>query len=111
NGGAVCSGTSCVQCVTAANCAGTDTLCRQRSCLGNGTCGHTDAPAGTAAEPDATGNCKKAVCDGAGAIMAATDNTDLPVDGNACTADVCTNGVASNPNLPPGTTCVADGSK
>ena len=111
NGGTICSGTNCVQCVTAANCPGTDTLCRQRTCLGNGMCGHTDAAAGAAAEPDAANNCKKAVCDGSGATMSAVDDTDLPVDGNACTSDVCTNGVVSNPSLPPGTTCAADGSK
>ena len=65
---------------------------------------------------DATGNCHKAVCDGAGAVMSAVDDTDKPVDGNSCTGDVCTNGTPSNPNLPAGTLCTTtasapDGSK
>ena len=54
---------------TAADCPGTDTICRQRTCPGNHTCGHTDAAAGTGAEPDATGNCQKALCDGSGGVM------------------------------------------
>ena len=37
--------------------------------------------------------------------MIVNDDTDLPVDGNACTDDVCTAGVPSNPNLSSGTTC------
>jgi hypothetical protein len=111
NGGIVCSGTSCVQCLTVANCPGTDTLCRQRTCLASGMCSHNDAPQGTAAEPDATGNCQKAVCDGNGAATSTADNADLPVDNNDCTSDVCTTGTPSNPSRPPGTICAADGSK
>jgi hypothetical protein len=106
NGGTFCSGTTCVQCVVAGDCPGSDTACRTRTCDSAGhTCGHTDQPQGTAAGSDAAGNCKKQVCDGAGAIVPANDDTDLPVDGNPCTKDVCSNGTASNPNLPAGTIC------
>ena len=34
--------------VTAADCPGTDTLCRKRTCQGNHSCGHIDAAAGPA---------------------------------------------------------------
>jgi len=51
------------------------------------------------------------VCDGTGGVTSANDDTDLPVDGNVCTKDVCTSGTPSNPALPPGTLCAADGSK
>ena len=112
----MCSGAVCVQCLAKADCAGTDTLCRQFVCQGDHTCGHIDAQAGTAAGTDATGNCHKSVCDGAGAVMSAVDDTDKPVDGNSCTGDVCTNGTPTNPNLPAGTLCTTtasapDGSK
>ena len=54
-----------------------------------------------------TGDCHKNQCDGAGATVAATDDTDLPVDGNACTLDVCTAGTPSNPPAPINTACSA----
>src|SRR5205814_1034821 len=39
------------------------------------------------------------------------DDTDKPVDNKQCTADVCSNGVASNPGLPVGTACNQNGVK
>ena len=36
------------------------------------------------------------------------DDTDLPVDGNQCTQDVCTAGVPSNPAQPADTAAVCD---
>jgi hypothetical protein len=42
--------------------------------------------------------------------VSAIDDTDKPVDGNPCTADVCTGGVASNPPTR-GAICGSDGSK
>ena len=90
------------------DCTGTDTACQQRTCSASNTCGTAFTQAGNAAEPDATGNCHKAVCDGNGGIDSLVDDTDKPVDGNACTNDVCTAGVATNPALPAGTICNAD---
>src|SRR5262249_49150238 len=37
--------------------------------------------------------------------VSVVDNSDVPVDGNACTNDVCTNGVPSNPPTTAGTSC------
>jgi hypothetical protein len=36
-------------------------------------------------------------------------SADLPVDGDQCTLDVCTNGTPSNPNSPNGTACTMEG--
>ena len=111
NGGRICSGAVCVQCITASNCPGSDSICRTRTCLGDHTCSGNNAPAGTDAEPDATGNCQKAVCDANGGRILIAENSDKPDDSDACTADVCTAGVPSNPDLPRGTLCATDGSK
>jgi len=110
-GGTVCASGACVQCLTADNCPGSDTLCRQRTCATDHTCGAMNAPAGTAAEPDNVPNCQKAVCNGSGGVTSAVDNTDKPDDGDPCTKDICTNGTPSNPDLPAGALCASDGSK
>ena len=60
---------------------------------------------------DAAGNCHKATCDGNGGLVSTIDNGDLPVDGNPCTADLCSAGVSSNPKLPAGTICSGDGAR
>jgi len=116
-GGSVCNGTTCVQCLSANDCPGSDTVCHNRTCDATAhTCGTFNQPLGTAAGADATGNCHKNVCDGAGAVVSSVDDTDLPVDGNPCTKDVCTNGAPTNPDLPAGALCSTtasppDGSK
>lgn len=81
--------------------------CRTPVCNANGACGFTFAPAGTlvvGAGIQTAGDCKKWVCDGAGNVQQVNDDVDVPVDGNACSADVCTNGVPSNPAVV-GQTC------
>ena len=94
------------------DCPGTDTLCRQRTCPADHTCGHTDTAAGTAAEPDATGNCHKALCDGA---AASCPWSTTPTSRSTATPArrTCARAASpSNPNLPAGTTlCAPDGSK
>ena len=49
-----------------------------------------------------------AVCDGVGGVDSIIDDTDKLVDGNPCTSDLCTAGVASNPPLGAGAICNAD---
>lgn len=108
-GGLVCNGAgTCVQCVTAATCPGTDTACRTRTCNAN-MCGFAFAAAGTVTATQTTGDCKENQCDGAGNIVGAAANGDVPVDGNQCTDDVCTKGVASNPPTASGTACAQGG--
>ena len=104
-GGLVCNATGqCVQCVLAATCPGTDTDCQTRTCVNN-ACGFSFAPSGTLTSSQTSGDCKQNQCDGSGGVVSANDDTDVPVDGNQCTADVCTLGVPSNPPEPAGTTC------
>ncbi|MEP7124268.1 MAG: Ig-like domain-containing protein, partial [Byssovorax sp.] len=104
-GGTVCSaGGACVQCNAATQCPGTDTECHTRTCGGN-TCGANNPAAGTPTSAQTTGDCQKNQCDGAGNIVSAADNTDVPNDGLQCTSDLCTAGVPSNPPLALNTSC------
>jgi hypothetical protein len=57
------------------------------------------------------GDCKQTTCDGSGGTTVAIADADLPVDGNACTADTCAGGVPSNPPLALGTACNQNGGK
>jgi len=109
DGGAYCDGSSnCVACVVASTCQGTDSECQWRFCS-NGTCGTSYAASGTPTSVQNTGDCQKNVCNGSGAIISAADNTDIFVDNNACTSDLCTNGTPSNPPLTAGSTCYEGG--
>jgi hypothetical protein len=97
---------ACVGCITAANC-GTDTPCQTHTCSAAGVCGVTNATAGTVlpAQNQTAGDCKRVQCDGQGQSTTVNDDTDKPVDGNACTKDLCSAGIASNPPEDSGTTC------
>jgi hypothetical protein len=110
NGGSFCSATAtCVACTTASQCPGSDTECQQRTCINN-VCGTAFAPSGTAVASQTPGDCKENQCNGAGAIVIANQDADLPADdGNQCTAQVCTAGVPSFANLPSNTTCSQNG--
>lgn len=97
----------CLGCLTAADCPGTEDACKQRSCVG-GVCGFQYVPANTPVGQmqQTAKDCKLAVCDGNGSILFNPDTTDLPVDGNSCTQDVCSaDGTASNPPAPLNTAC------
>jgi hypothetical protein len=101
----VCNGTgTCVQCLNATTCPGTDTECQTRKCSGN-ICGFDYAGSGTPVAAQTAGDCKVKQCNGGGSVVDAVDDTDKPDDSNACTDDVCTNGVPSNPNKLEGTSC------
>ncbi len=109
SGGRLCNGSSaapaCVGCLAVANCPGTDTICRQRACQDN-ACIAVNAPAGTAAEADATGNCHKNVCGNSGNVVSQIDNTDTPAeDGNQCTLATCNAGTPSQQPVTAGAVC------
>ena len=107
--GLVCDAVGdCLGCNQPSDCPGADTTCETRTCTA-GMCGFNYAAAGTAAGTQATGDCHKSQCDGAGVIVNAVDDTDVPVDSKQCTSDVCTNGVVSNPPLAAGTACSQNG--
>ena len=96
---------SCVGCLQATDCQGyVSDDCKQTTCVSN-ICGTSFTPAGTATVAQTTGDCKTVVCDGTGATKSSVNNNDKPVDGNACTGDVCTAGVPSNPPLAANTVC------
>jgi hypothetical protein len=94
----------CVGCTVAAQCPGTDTFCGVRTCTA-GVCGFAGTVAGTPLPTQTPGDCKVQTCDGLGGVTFTVDDTDLPIDANACTNDVCVGGVASNPAAAYGTTC------
>jgi hypothetical protein len=109
--GLVCDGAgACVGCLVAADCPGEDTACATRACFA-GTCGYSYTPAYTPVLPDpVVADCRRLVCDGGSPDPVSTgDDADLPVDGNACTADVCDFGVPLNPPEPAGTACAQSG--
>jgi hypothetical protein len=109
NGGTSCNGAGvCVGCVTASSCPGQDTACQTRTCTA-GLCGFNYTAANTFVSDPTPGDCSISVCNGAGAIVPSASNADIPVDGNACTSDVCTAGVPSNPGAPVDTPCSVNG--
>lgn len=109
DGGSRCDANgACVQCLAATDCPGTDDTCQTRTCT-MGVCGFDFAAADTPLPTQTAGDCKIKVCDGNGAQIDNNDDADLPDDSNACTDNVCTAGVPSNPNLTQGTNCGTSG--
>jgi len=103
----VCDGTGqCVGCNVAGDCPGMDDFCKTRTCSAN-ICGYSFTPDGTAfpAAQQTSGDCLQRQCDGAGNEKQAALNSDLPLDGNSCTNDVCTMGSPSNPPKAMNTPC------
>ncbi len=108
-GDSVCDGAgNCVGCITADDCPGTDTECRTRTCVAN-VCGVSFTATGTPVASQTEGDCRRNECDGAGEIVSRVADTDVPVDGNQCTDDVCTAGTPSNPPSTARTTCDQSG--
>lgn len=104
--GRLCDGTGhCVGCLAAGDCPGTDDECKTRACEQN-LCGFTFRASGARVATQVAGDCQVSRCDGSGHVVPASDDTDVPVDGNSCTEDVCASGVASNPNRPVGSACL-----
>ncbi|MGZ3450025.1 MAG: lamin tail domain-containing protein [Polyangiales bacterium] len=91
-----CDGSgACVECVVASTCPGTDTECNKRSCTA-GTCGFAPVGSGTVTSAQVAGDCKVVQCDGSGGTTSANDDTDVEGDGNPCTDDKCSGGIASH---------------
>lgn len=71
--------------------------CTEDRCV-DGACASTDLDGVPAPESEqVAGDCTVVSCV-AGAPSAGPDDADLPVDGDDCTDDVCTDGVPSNPS-------------
>ena len=98
------TGGTSAACQMPSDCPGSDTECATRSCTNN-VCGVQVVPAGTPAGTQQAGDCKQRYCDGSGGVLEKVDDNDVPVDGNPCTEDRCTNGTPSNPYSEPGESC------
>lgn len=93
-----------VACKDAKDCPGSD-ACGQKLCE-NGICKLSNlAPVGALTLNNKPGNCQRFVCDGNGNEIIAIDDTNVRVDGDNCTDDVCTNGKPSNVQSPEGAQC------
>jgi len=110
NGGAsVCDAMGkCVACNVDTDCGGVIDDCQEPVC-DNHVCKTSYTAANTPVSMQTTGDCKEVVCDGMGGTKVNAKNTDLPVDGNDCTADLCNNGVPSHMNLASNAPCGVGG--
>ncbi|MFO0660896.1 MAG: proprotein convertase P-domain-containing protein [Polyangiaceae bacterium] len=105
--GSLCNGTgSCVQCLIAATCPGSDTECQTRTCDSSGTCGVSFAAPGTPLAAQTAGDCQQLQCSGSGTIVSVAQNTDTPADdNNPCTTQACAAGMPVYPAVSNGTAC------
>ncbi len=109
-GGAGGAGGAGGGCSAPADCPGTDTVCRQRTCTAT-VCGFVDAPAGTPTDSQNTGDCLREICDGMGTVTTEPDDLDTLEDNNDCTTDLCNAGMPENVALSPGAACASNGGK
>jgi len=109
--GLSCDGNgACTGCTDAAQCPGSDDDCKTRKCSA-GECSWDFAPSGTVIAAQTSGDCGLVQCDGAGGTVKTNDGTDVPVDSNECTDDLCTAGTPSNSSSATGTACSQNGGK
>ena len=109
DGGNFCDAAgTCVECNTAAQCPSGANECQVAVCETH-SCGLGNLPPSTPTMTQTVGDCLQDECDGYGGIASSALDTDIPVDGNECTDDVCTAGVPSNPSMPLGTACDQNG--
>jgi len=99
-----------VECVLPLDCPGEELPCVTRTCVG-GACGTALVAAGAPTPHQLGGDCVREVCDGKGNAMLIADDADVPVDGDPCTLDRCTQGTPENPLAGAGTPCAAGGGK
>jgi len=91
-------------CVTENDCPAVPNECSSRVCT-NLRCGVSYAKSGTKLAAQTPRDCLSVVCDGNGGTRLNSDPTDVPIDGNPCTQDICTGVAPSNPYELPGTPC------
>jgi hypothetical protein len=97
-------------CVLPIDCAASASPCVEATCVA-GVCGTAPVAKDTPTANQAAGDCQRSVCDGAGHEIVIDDDLDVPVDGNACTDDLCAKGVPSNPWSGAGRPCATSGGK
>jgi hypothetical protein len=79
------------ECVVPEDCAVANE-CSTPTCT-DGICGITFVPSGTVVGNEPLGDCKQAICDGAGKKSFIANDMDLPDDKVECTTDTCDAGV------------------
>ena len=99
---------NCVGCLSAMDCAGSDTECQTRVCNAN-ICGLNFTASGTPVAAQTPNDCQKNVCNGSGGVTVIADNSDVASDGVECTTDTCSGGAPSYPPAPPGSPCSVGG--
>jgi len=77
--------------------------CTEDSCDG-GDCLHAPLDGDLPDDAQTIGDCRRAIC-AEGSISEATDAGDVPVDGKACTEDVCNGNQPQNPPKAGGSPC------
>jgi len=112
NGGTYCDGNgACVECNSPGQCSGAAD-CQVDACTNN-ACATPPEPVNTPAPGSyqTSGDCNLIVCDGNGAVSGTpqVQDSDLPVDGNDCTQDICTSGTPTNPPVAAETPCNQNG--
>jgi hypothetical protein len=110
SGGTKCDGAgACVTCTAASDCPAGANECQVASC-NSGVCSVANVFSGTLVSAQTIGDCKKWICDGNGAIVPKTDDTDVPVDdGKQCTTEKCSMGVPVHAPVAAGTGCSQSG--
>jgi hypothetical protein len=103
------SSTSAVPvCTDATTCPAPSGPCQVAACVG-GACGFTFKVTGTKVSNPTVGDCRATVCDGAGNVMVAVDDTDVPSAAGQCSDGVCVAGVPGQSDKPIGTACSSSG--
>ncbi len=105
-GGQGGDGGTAAACSVPSDCPGAEDACASRTCVG-GACGKAFKPAGFVIAVQPAGDCQRQICDGQGAIKTEPFPSDVPIDGDPCTDDLCSGAVPSNPLEPAGAPCGA----
>lgn len=99
-----CFDGECTGCTTPAQCPGTNDECKTKTCV-LGTCGFNNTAPGFVLVAQTPEDCKTAVCGLNGTITSQANPSDLPIDDDDCTQDICTGMVPSNPPEEEGVSC------
>jgi hypothetical protein len=82
--------------------------CSKPTCT-DGICGIEYVPSGTVVGNEPLGDCKQAICDGAGEKSFIANDADLPDDDLECTTDTCNAGIPGHTAKPTNSFCGPNG--